>query len=166
MTRSHDYENIPDEGVFVDTFDEDDFEDDRFVYKEDIQDGCEYTDNTSDDDLTDSPFTFVEDKTNSLVETIHEDEHRHKIENPDFMTYIRKAIPMPSVQEMNACWEEVLKADRDSKAIDFAYLFLKRWVSRWLESKQKRQELAYQQNRSRQLLIWKKIKVFLPVSNS
>jgi hypothetical protein len=159
MTRSHDYENIPSaEDVFVDRFDEEDyFEDDQFVDEEGVQerDECEYT---SDNELTDDTFTEAEVKKNSLVTEIEEDDCRHKLQHPDFMEYIRKPIPMPSVEEMNACWEQVLKAERDAKAKKFALAYLKSWVSKWLKAKQKRDELAYQQKRIEQLSTWKKIR--------
>jgi len=158
MTRSHDYENIPSaEGVFVDRFDEDYFEDDQFVDEEGVQerDECEYT---SDNELTDDTFTEAEVKKNSLVTEIEEDDCRHKLQHPDFMEYIRKPIPMPSVEEMNACWEQVLKAERDTKAKKFALAYLKSWVSKWLKAKQKRDESAYQQKRIGQLSTWKKIR--------
>jgi hypothetical protein len=161
MTKSHDYENIPSEaeGVFVDRFDEDYFEDDRFVDEEGFQpDGYE---SESDDDFTEDSLSKTEVKKNSinsLVDKIEEDESRNKLQNPDLMEYIRKPIPMPSIKEMNACWEQVLKVERDAKAHKFAIAYIKRWVSKWLESKQKRDALAYQQKRIGQLSSWKKIR--------
>ena len=150
MTRSHDYENIPSEaqGVFVDRFDEDYFEDDRFVDEEGFQpDGYE-SESDGDGDFTEDSLSKTEVKKNSinsLVDKIEEDESRNKLQNPDLMEYIRKPIPMPSIKEMNACWEQVLKVEQDAKAHKFAIAYIKRWVSKWLESKQKRDELAYQQ---------------------
>ena len=161
MTKSHDYENIPSEaeGVFVDRFDEDYFEDDRFVDEEGFQpDGYE---SESDDDFTEDSLSKTEVKKNSinsLVDKIEEDESRNKLQNPDLMEYIRKPIPMPSIKEMNACWEQVLKVEQDAKAHKFAIAYIKRWVSKWLESKQKRDALAYQQKRIGQLSSWKKIR--------
>ena len=170
MSYSHGYENMVDavdlngeplysNNEFEDVLNEGDRYDEE-VYDQDDEgfqpDGYE---SESGGDFTEDSLSKIEVKKNSInsiVDKIEEDESRNKLQNPDLMEYIRKPIPMPSRQEMNACWEQVLQVERDAKACKFAIAYIKRWVSKWLESKKKRDELAYQQKRIRQLALWKK----------
>ena len=79
-----------------------------------------------------------------------------KLEDPDKMEYIRKALQMPSAEEMYNWWISELELEKENKSNFIALNTIKKWVSFYLIRKHKRLAAQYQEYRVKELVAWRK----------
>jgi 8-oxo-dGTP pyrophosphatase MutT (NUDIX family) len=87
-----------------------------------------------------------------------DDEHAYKeslIQNPDDMKYIRTARVMPSIMEMNACFDNIIDAENSAKARARAVPIIEYWFRCHLNSKKDKRIRQVLDNKRKELALWK-----------
>lgn len=79
-----------------------------------------------------------------------------RLQHPDDMELILPAREMPSIEEMNAWYEEVRKTEFDAKRMAWAVKVIENWWSFSLTNRSKQLDLKYRQKRIAELLEWKR----------
>jgi 8-oxo-dGTP pyrophosphatase MutT (NUDIX family) len=87
-----------------------------------------------------------------------DDERAYKeslIQNPDDMKYIRPARVMPSIMEMNACFDNIIDVENYAKARAWAVPIIEYWFRCHLNSKKDKRIRHVLDNKRKELALWK-----------
>jgi hypothetical protein len=142
-----------------DEFDEYDFRDDGCDFNDFRDDGCDFNDFRDDGDFKDSDLGENGTHYGTLcdkydVEEVCVDYTKPMLQDPDTMEFIRPARLMPSIEEMNACWDNFINGDRYSKMSEWAVLVLTKWWMSVLEKRRKLADRKYHLDRTKEVAEW------------